>query len=897
MTHDLHEAVILVDGSSYLYRAFHALPPLTNSLGEPTGAIYGMVGMLRKLLAEYATHYIAVIFDPKGPTKRHEIYPAYKSNRPPVPEALKAQWPALAEAIHAMGLPIFQVTGVEADDIIATLARIASRQGHDVLIATGDKDLAQLVCPQITLLNTMTNVMLDEAGVEAKFGVRPDQMLDYLALVGDTSDHIPGVPGVGPKTAAAWLKKYGSLDQLVASSEEIKGKIGLQLRSHLDQLALSRRLIQLDEALTLPYSFDDLRRHTPDLSALSALFKRFEFRAWLKECLDASDLPDPCYAMVTTQSDWRIWAQRLRDASVFALDTETTSLETLDAQLVGFSVAVAPSEAAYIPLRHTKAAIGNDVPYDLDFTAVLSDLREILSDSDKTIIGQNVKYDVGVLANEAIEIQARLRDTMLASYVLEGMATRHRLEDLALKYLGKRVTSFEELLGPDRKGLTFDQVPIGEATCYAAQDADMAFEIDQVLWPKLCAHEHLRDLFEQIECPLASVLSRMERWGVMVDGTLLRAQSRLLAERLEVLKEQAYQMAGEEFNLASPKQLQEILFNKLKLPVRGKTPRGAASTAERVLQELALDYPLPQVVLEHRTLSKLKSTYTDALPKQIHPRTSRVHTSYHQAATSTGRLSSTNPNLQNIPIRHELGRHIRRAFIAPPGYRLLSADYSQIELRIMAHLSEDLALCTAFAEDRDIHRATASEMFGVSLEEVSSAQRHQAKAINFGLIYGMSAYGLSQQLGISRDLAECYITRYFQQYPGVLRYMDTVRAQARELGYVETLCGRRMYLPDIRSTQLQRRRAAERAAINAPMQGTAADLIKISMIELDRWIRDNGLDIHMIMQVHDELVFEAPESLLDEASSEIARRMEHALTLFVPLKVNVHVGANWDEAH
>ncbi|WJW75464.1 DNA polymerase I [Thiohalobacter sp. IOR34] len=901
MTDPASPPLILVDGSSYLYRAYHALPPLTNSRGEPTGAVYGVANMLRRLLKDYRPRQVAVVFDAKGKTFRDEMFEQYKAHRPPMPDDLVAQIEPLHQLVEALGFPMLIVPGVEADDVIGTLARQAAAEGRPVLISTGDKDMAQLVGDRVTLVNTMTNTTLDRDGVIEKFGVPPERIVDYLALVGDSSDNIPGVPRVGPKTAAKWLNQYGSLDAIIAHANEIKGKVGESLRQHLDDLELSRRLASIRCDLELPVGPDDLQLREPDRERLRELYQQLEFRSWLKELLDApaeagEDPPaatDGDYETVLDEARLVAWLERLEAAPHFAFDTETTSLDYMEARIVGVSFAVEAGEAAYVPLAHDYPG----APAQLDREAVLARLKPLLEDPAPRKIGQNLKYDMNVLANHGIELAGIGYDTMLESYVLDSTASRHDMDSLALKYLGRKTISFEQVAGKGAKQLSFNEVPLEQAAPYAAEDADITLRLHQALWPRLESEPALRRVFETIELPLVPVLSHMERTGVLIDARLLAEQSRELAGRLHEIEAEAQRLAGQPFNLGSPKQIQEILFEKQGLPVLAKTPKGAPSTAESVLAELALDYPLPRLILEHRSLAKLKSTYTDKLPQQINPVTGRVHTSYQQAVAATGRLSSTDPNLQNIPVRTEEGRRIRQAFIAPPGRRILAADYSQIELRIMAHLSGDAGLLRAFAEGQDIHRATAAEVFGVPPEAVTADQRRSAKAINFGLIYGMSAFGLARQLGIERAAAQEYVERYFARYPGVKAYMDATRAKAHEDGYVETLFGRRLYLPEINARNQQRRAAAERTAINAPMQGSAADIIKRAMIRTHDWLQGAGLEVRMIMQVHDELVFEVGEADLAAASEGIRGCMEGAAELAIPLLVEIGIGANWDEAH
>jgi len=891
--------LVLIDGSSYLFRAYHALPKLMSTKGAHTGAIRGVISMIRKLMADYPQSHIAVVFDAKGKSFRNTLYPAYKENRAAMPDELREQILPIQDIIRKMGLPLLIIEGVEADDVIGTLAEEATRRQMPVLISTGDKDMAQLVNPHITLVNTMTDTVMDEAGVEEKFGVRPDQIVDYLALVGDASDNIPGVPNCGPKTAVKWLTAYASVEGIINHADEIKGKVGENLRNSLETLRLSYQLATIKLDVALEVTPEELVLTPPDAEALRQLFTEYEFRQWVGELrgdTDAVTLDDSTpsdYETILSRDVLARWIEKLQAAPVFAFDTETTSLDYMQAELVGVSFSVKSGEAAYIPLAH--AYLG--VPEQLSREMVLDELRGLLQDPNKQKVGQNLKYDMSVLARYGIELRGIAFDTMLESYVLNSVATRHNMDDLALKYLGKSTIPFEEVAGKGAKQITFDQVDIEIAAKYAAEDADITLQLHEALWPKLHALPSLESVFEKIELPLVSVLSRIERNGVLLDTGLLNRQSAKLSQRLEELERDAFELAGEPFNLGSPKQLQTIFFEKLQLPVKKKTPKGQPSTAEDVLQELALDYPLPKVILEYRGLSKLKSTYTDQLPKQVNPGTGRIHTSYHQAVAATGRLSSTNPNLQNIPIRTEEGRQVRKAFIAAPGYQLIAADYSQIELRIMAHLSSDAGLLTAFAQGLDIHKATAAEVFGQSLDAVTDDQRRSAKAINFGLIYGMSAFGLARQLSIGRGDAQSYIDLYFERYPGVLDYMDRTKALAAEQGFVETLFGRRLYLPEINTTNFQRRQGAERTAINAPMQGSAADIIKLAMIDVDRWLTTDKPDARMIMQVHDELVLEVNADQVDEVAAILTAKMSQAVELKVPLLVETGVGLNWEEAH
>jgi DNA polymerase-1 len=897
--------LLLVDGSSYLYRAFHVpnLQRLSNAEGEPTGAVYGVINMLRSLIADYQPELMAVVFDARGKNFRHELYQPYKANRPPMPDELALQVEPLHALVRALGLPLLQIKGVEADDVIGTLAVQATAMGLDTVISTGDKDMAQLVGPHVSLVNTMSATTLDTGGVQEKFGVAPGQIIDYLALMGDSSDNIPGVPKVGPKTAAKWLTSFGSLDAIIARADEVKGKVGESLRESLAMLPLSRKLATIRCDVELDISPDVLHRQPQDNDTLQQLYTRLNFSRWLDELAGgeadatqttAAGAPDPDYETVLTAAQLDQWLQRLQQAGTFAFDTETTSLDYMAARIVGVSFAVTAGEAAYVPLAHDYPG----APDQLDREAVLEKLRPLLENKNIYKIGHNLKYDRNVLENHGITLSGIRYDSMLESYVLDSTATRHNMDAVALKYLGHTNIKFEEVAGKGVKQLTFNQVPLESAAPYAAEDADITLQLHAAMWPQLSAEPALEKIYNEIELPLVTVLSDMERAGVVIDTDMLAQQSAELARRISELEQAAHHEAGQPFNLGSPKQIQELLYDKLKLPVLAKTPKGAPSTAESVLQELALDYPLPRLILEYRSFSKLKSTYTDKLPQQVSPETGRVHTSYHQAVAATGRLSSSDPNLQNIPVRTEEGRRIRQAFVARPGYQLLAADYSQIELRIMAHLSSDEGLLQAFSAGEDVHRATASEVFGVLPEAVTSDQRRSAKAINFGLIYGMSAFGLAKQLSIARGAAQEYIDLYFARYPGVHAYMESTREQAREQGYVETVFGRRLYLPDIKARNGQRRAAAERTAINAPMQGTAADIIKRAMIDLHAWLAtDTGLDMTMIMQVHDELVFEVAELDIDAAKAPIMAHMNGAAELKVPLVVDIGVGANWDEAH
>lgn len=900
------DRLILVDGSSYLYRAFHAIKEdLRTSKGMPTNAILGVTNMLRRLIKDFKPAYMAVVFDAKGKTFRDDLYDQYKANRPPMPDELRVQIEPLYELVAAMGLPILIIGGVEADDVIGTLATQATEQGMDTLISTGDKDMAQLVNEHVTLMNTMDNTTLNPQGVMDKFGISPERIIDYLTLVGDSVDNIPGVPKVGPKTAVKWLNDYGSLDQVMAHADAITGKVGENLRASLEQLPLSHQLATIKCDVALDTTPDKLTVMPADKERLTKLVGELEFKTWLSELLadgPGTESTDPDnktsantgdYTIIQDTKTFDAWLQKLKDSTLIAFDTETTSLDYMQAEIVGVSFAMQAGVAAYVPLTHQDLEGG--VQLDRDF--VLDQLRPLLENNQQKKVGQNLKYDMSVLANHHITLRGIAFDTMLESYVLDSTATRHDMDSLALKYLNHKTIHFEDVAGKGAKQVTFDQVPIATAGPYAAEDADVTLQLHEVLWPRLEAEPRLADLFRNIEIPLIPVLSRMERHGVQVDAKMLAQQSGELAKSMADIEKKSFDAAGETFNLASPKQIQAILFDKLKLPVLKKTPKGAPSTAEDVLAELALDYPLPKLILEHRSMSKLKSTYTDKLPERIDADSGRVHTSYHQAVASTGRLSSSDPNLQNIPIRSAEGRRIRQAFVAPKGCQLLAADYSQIELRIMAHLSNDAGLLKAFAAGEDIHRATAAEVFGVPLEKVSNDQRRSAKAINFGLIYGMSAFGLARQLNIPRHAAQEYIDLYFERYPGVQTFMDETRQRAREQGYVETVFGRRLYLPEINHRNGQRRQYAERTAINAPMQGTAADIIKLAMIAVDDWIQSSGLDITLIMQVHDELVLEVRDDLIEEAKTRIDCLMTGVAELQVPLVVDIGVGNNWNEAH
>ncbi len=890
--------LVLVDGSSYLYRAFHAMPALTSSSGRPTGAAYGMTNMLKRLEAEVRPELAAVVFDAKGRTFRDDLYPEYKANRPPMPVELRSQIESVHAIVRALGFPVLVVEGVEADDVIGTLATQAGAAGLDVLVCTGDKDMAQLVDDRVTMVDSLDDPERDAEWVSGRFGVPPERIVDYLALVGDTVDNVPGVPKVGRKTASKWLAEYGTLENLVAHAGEIRGKVGENLRSCLDRIPLAKELVTIRRDVGLGVGPLDLALREPDVEALKALYGELEFRTWLGELLDAGDdapaeAPDAEYETVLDEAALDAWIERLAAAAEIAFDTETTSLDYMRAELVGVSFAVEPGHAAYVPFGHDYPG----APEQLAPELVLGKLRPILQSVRPAKIGQNLKYDMSVLARAGIGLAGVGFDTMLESYVLDSTATRHDMDSLALKYLGYRTIHYEDIAGRGAKQLTFNQIPVEDAGPYAAEDADITLRLHRVLRPRLEEHASLTRLCDTVEVPLVPVLSRVERNGVRIDVRRLNRQSAELAGRMREIEASAHESAGGPFNLGSALQIRTILFDRLGLPVLAKTPKGQPSTAESVLQELAFDHELPKLILEHRAVAKLKSTYTDALPACVNPATGRVHTSYHQAVASTGRLSSSDPNLQNIPVRTHEGRRIRQAFIADPGYRMVAADYSQIELRIMAHLSGDQGLLDAFASGADIHRATAAEVFAGGSAEVTEEQRRNAKAINFGLIYGMSAFGLARQLGIERGEAQSYVELYFSRYPGVRAFMDSTRESARDRGYVETVFGRRLYLPEIRSSNIHRRQYAERTAINAPMQGTAADIIKRAMLSLDAWIAESGAPVRMIMQVHDELVFEVASEAVGDVVPLIRERMSGAAELTVPLVVDVGAGDNWDEAH
>ena len=922
MSESASAPTILVDGSSYLFRAYHAMPPLTNSDGHPTGAIRGVINMMRKLQKDYPESQIIVIFDAKGKTFRNDMYPEYKANRPSMPDELRVQIQPIHDIIKAMGLPLLVIDGVEADDVIGTLAAQATEAKRDVIISTGDKDMAQLVNEHISLINTMTETFMDVDGVVEKFGVRPDQIIDYLSLMGDKVDNIPGVEKCGPKTAVKWLAAYETMQGVIDNADSVKGKIGENLRAALDFLPLSYELATIKCDVELEQDIADIETQPANKEALLESFTEFEFKGWVAELggkLDAkvtdskstkdatneaivapAEVTETDYQIIFEQAQLDEWFEKLSKAELFAFDTETTSLNYMEAEIVGFSFAIEAGKAAYVPLAHIGPDTQlEDAPTQLNRDAVLAQFKPLLESTTNKKVGQHLKYDAHVLANYGIELKGIQFDTMLESYVLNSVASRHDMDSLASYYLGAKTTKFEDVAGKGAKQITFDKVEIAIAGPYAAEDADITLRLHQTLWAQLNDSDKtdLKSVFEDIELPLVEVLTKIEANGALIDPDILHEQSGQLTARLAELEQQAHDVAGQVFNLGSPKQLAEILFEKLELPIVKKTPKGAPSTAEEVLVQLAEEYELPKLILENRSLSKLKSTYTDKLPLMICKRTGRLHTSYHQATAVTGRLSSTEPNLQNIPVKSEEGRRIRNAFVAPEGYTMVAADYSQIELRIMAHLSNDEGLLTAFANGIDVHTATAAEVFGVTIDNVEPNMRRSAKAINFGLIYGMSAFGLAKQIGVGRNQAQEYVDLYFERYPGVKSYMDNTRADAADAGYVETIFGRRLYLPDIKAKNGQRRQHAERTAINAPMQGTAADIIKKAMIKVAEWLATDEFDAQMIMQVHDELVLEVKTEQLEAFSAKLKEIMEHAAELSVPLIVEVGSGKNWGEAH
>ncbi|MFT5396260.1 MAG: DNA polymerase-1 [Gammaproteobacteria bacterium] len=909
--------MVLIDGSYYLFRAYHAIRDLTNAEGEPTNAIYGVINMMQKHLTEGGPDYFAIIFDAKGKTFRNDLYPDYKANRPPMPDDLVCQIQPLHDLIRALGVPLLMVDGVEADDVLATLSRQAASKGIKTVVSTGDKDLAQMVNDRIHLINTMSDVYLDPAGVKEKFGVQPEQIIDYLSLMGDTADNVPGVPKVGPKTAVKWLNQYGSLDEVIAHADEIKGKVGENLREFMPQLPLSRELVTLKYDVELDFTPEELVISAPDNAALREMYKRWNFRTWLSQ-LEENDEEkpgenkpettksnnataptntepkvEPVYETILSTAQLNQWLSKLETAALISIDTETTSLNYMQAEIVGVSFAVTENHAAYIPLQHDYSG----APEQLSLANTLERLKPILENEDIKKVGQNLKYDLEVLANYDITLRGIEHDTMLASYVVNSTASRHDMDTLALNYLNIETIHYEDVAGKGAKQIPFNQVSIEVAAPYAAEDADIVLKLHRVLSSDLEKHTQLKQVYNNIEIPLLTVLARIERNGVVIDSDMLMLQAHDLTRRMQEIEIEAHNLAGETFNISSPKQIQTILYEKMELPILAKTPKGQPSTAESVLQELAEDYKLPQLILDYRSMSKLCSTYTDKLPQMVNPKTGRVHTSYHQAVTATGRLSSSNPNLQNIPIRTPEGRKIRQAFIAPAGYTMVAADYSQIELRIMAHLSGDKGLLEAFDKGQDIHKTTAAEVFSVAIDKVDNDQRRAAKAINFGLIYGMSAFGLAKQLGVSRTEAQQYVELYFSRYPGVKTFMDNTREKAKEDGFVETVYHRRLYLPEINARNAARRQYAERTAINAPMQGTAADIIKLAMINIDEWLQRSNIDAIMIMQVHDELVFEVANTELKPFIDEINTRMSKNDHLSVPLEVDIGYGNNWDEAH
>ena len=921
---DLNQPLILVDGSSYLFRAYHVpyLQALSTASGQPTGAITGVLNMLGSLKKDYPNGNIIAIFDAKGKTFRNDMYPEYKANRPPMPDDLRTQIAPLHDIITAMGLPLLVIPDVEADDVIGTLAKQADELGIETVISTGDKDMAQLVTPHVRLINTMTDVEMDVAGVSEKFGVRPDQIIDYLALMGDKVDNIPGVVKCGPKTAVKWLTEHGTLDEVIANADKVKGKIGENLRDALEQLPLSYQLATIKCDVELEKTAAELAPSEPDIEALRSLYQEFELKRLLADLdkgssgtqtaspskIKANDgatesknvdvtrveVAESEYDIIIDKETFNDWLEKLASSDAFAFDTETTNVDYMKAELVGLSFAVEVGKAAYVPLKHDY----DEAPEQLELEWVLAQLKPLLESTKIKKVGQNLKYDANVLSHYDITIQGAAFDTMIESYCYNSVATRHNMDALALKYLDYKTVHFEDIAGKGAKQLTFNQIEIEKAGQYAAEDADITLRLHQAIFPALEQLPEQLSVYNDIEIPLMPVLAKMEQTGVLIDCDILDQQSQSIGQRLNELEIEAHNLAGKSFNLSSPKQLQQILFEELKIPVIKKTPKGAPSTAEEVLQELALDYPLPKVILENRGLSKLKSTYTDKLPLMVSPKTGRLHTSYHQAVTATGRLSSTDPNLQNIPIRSEQGRKIRCAFIAPKDYKIVAIDYSQIELRIMAHLSNDQGLVTAFSEGKDVHRATAAEIFSVELDEVTTDQRRSAKAINFGLIYGMSAFGLAKQLNIGRNQAQEYQNKYFERYPGVLTYMEETRQQASEQGFVETLFGRRLYLPDINAKNGMRKKAAERAAINAPMQGTAADIIKKAMLAVAAWLAEqNDERVKMTMQVHDELIFEIHQDIVEDMTAKLVELMNNAVELSVPLIAEAGIGNNWEEAH
>lgn len=889
------DPIILVDGSSYLYRAYHALPPLTNSNNQPTGAIKGVISMIKRILIDHPDSPLAVVFDAKGKTFRHDMYSEYKANRPPMPEDLVLQIEPIHRIISLMGIKLIMISGVEADDVIGTLAEQARQKKLDTVISTGDKDMTQLVCENVSVVNTMSGELLDEAGVKKKFGVDPDHITDYLALIGDKSDNVPGVDKVGPKTAVKWLEEYTDIEGVIKNAESIGGKVGENLRSSLDTLELAYELVTIKTDVELEIGIEDLKVQDPNADELTELYKELEFNSWLQEVPQKKSVQpaiDSSYKCISTKDDLEKLIKNASQAKTLALDTETTGLDYMDSDLVGISMSFTPGEAFYIPINHK-----DDTSPQLDMDYVLEELRPLLEDSKQKIIGQNIKFDMNILSQHGINISSIKNDTMMMSYVLDASATRHNLDALSSYYLGYKTSTFEDVAGKGVKQVTFDEVSIADATNYAAEDADITLRLYEELLSKLESVESLKKLNEDIEIPLIEVLSEMEQNGAVLNSKILNAQSKDLENRIKKIEKKAYVLAGDEFNLGSTKQLREIFFDKLGYRVIKKTPGGQPSTDEKVLAELAEEYELPKILLEHRTLSKLKSTYTDKLPNQISISTGKVHTSFHQAVTTTGRLSSSDPNLQNIPIRTEDGRRIRQAFEPSKGHKFVSADYSQIELRVMAHMSKDKGLLTAFQDGEDVHSKTASEVFNVDIEAVTTDLRRNAKAINFGLIYGISAFGLGKQLNINRNLAAEYMAMYFEKYPGVKKYMETTKDFAAENGYVETLFGRRLYLRDINASNAMRRQASERAAINAPVQGTAADIMKIAMIKMHQLIKETNVEAKLILQVHDELILDTPNKEIDEVIGLVTESMMGAASLDVPLEIDVGVGDNWDQAH